>query len=294
MTDQKNPYRDYQVSHLYEYLSRASVGFPPGTGAAYSNLGAGLLGHVLALRAGLPYEELLAERILRPLGLADTGVALSADQASRLAPGHDAMGNRPPTGTSRRWPGPGRSRSTADEMLSFLRANLDPPGTPAGAALRACHAPRPVAWWRRVGVGISQGLGLAAASLLVQWAVPLSPGRWTFLAALIVPVLVALGMEGLLVGGVDGGRGVGRDLAALGLGLRLGAGRRGPAHLPRGLRARRRLPPAGAARCGWDGRRPRRARACGPLAQRGDRGLPQLRGVRARLPGRRRRPVQLG
>ena len=41
VTDQKNPYRDYQVTQLYEYLSKAGVGFPPGSGAAYSNLGPG-------------------------------------------------------------------------------------------------------------------------------------------------------------------------------------------------------------------------------------------------------------
>ena len=179
---------------------RASVGFPPGTGAAYSNLGAGLLGHVLALRAGLPYDELLAARILRPLGLTDTAIALSADQASRLAPGHDAMGEPTSNWDLPTLAGAGALRSTADEMLTFLRANLDPPETPAGAALRACHVPRPVAWRRRIGVGIAQAVGLAAASLLVQWAVPLSPGRWTFLAALILPVLVAEGWKGFWSG----------------------------------------------------------------------------------------------
>ena len=200
VADQKNPYRDYQVSHLYEYLSKASVGFPPGTGAAYSNLGAGLLGHVLSLRAGMPYDELLATRILHPLGLTDTGIALSEDQTARLAPGHDAMGKPTSNWDLPTLAGAGALKSTADEMLTFLRANLEPPGTPAGAALRACHAPRPVAWWRRIWVGIGQGVGLAAASLLVQWAVPLSPGRWTFLAALILPVLVAQGWKGFWSG----------------------------------------------------------------------------------------------
>ena len=293
VTDQKNPYRDYQVSHLYEYLSKARVGFPPGTGAAYSNLGAGLLGHVLALRAGLPYDELLAARILRPLGLTDTGVALSADQASRLAPGHDAMGKPTSNWDLPTLAGAGALRSTADEMLSFLRANLDPPETPAGAALRACHAPRPVAWWRRIGVGIAHAVGLAAASLLVQWAVPLSPGRWTFLAALIVPVLVAQGWKGFWSGvwtavAVWAGTwllwGSAFGWAPAGVALLIALGVSGFAS---GY-----LPPGAPVRLGWQEAAARRGH--GPLAQRGDRGLPQLRGVRARLPGRRRRPVQLG
>ena len=36
----------------------------------YSNLGGGLLGHVLALRTGMSYEALVESRITRPLGIA--------------------------------------------------------------------------------------------------------------------------------------------------------------------------------------------------------------------------------
>ncbi|SIO33956.1 CubicO group peptidase, beta-lactamase class C family [Singulisphaera sp. GP187] len=252
VTDQKNPYRDYQVSHLYEYLKGARVGFPPGTGAAYSNLGAGLLGHVLSLRAGLPYGELMAERILRPLGLTDTAIALSEDQASRLAPGHDAMGKPTANWDLPTLAGAGALRSTADEMVSFLRANLGPPDSPAGAALRACHAPRPVAWWRRIGVGIVQAVGLAAASLLVQWAAPVSPGRWTFLAALILPVLVAQGWKGFWSGvwtalAVWAGSwllwGSGFGWAPAGVALLISLGVSG---LASGY-----LPPGGKVRLGW-------------------------------------------
>jgi len=85
-------------------------------------------------------------------------------------------------------------------MLTFLRANLDPPGTPAGAALRACHALRPVAWWRRVGVGALPALGLAAASLLIQWPTPAPTGIWKILAVLYLPVLAALAWKGFWAG----------------------------------------------------------------------------------------------
>jgi CubicO group peptidase (beta-lactamase class C family) len=199
-TDKKNPYRDYQVAHLHDYLSGAAIGFPPGTGVAYSNLGAGLLGHVLALRAGRLFEDLLAERVLRPLGLADTGITLSADQAARLAPGHTGKGEPTPNWDIPSLAGAGALRSTLAEMLTFLRANLDPPGTPAGAALRACHAPRPVAWWRRVGVGALQALGLAAASLPILRAAPVPAWSLKFLALCYLPVLVALAWKGFWAG----------------------------------------------------------------------------------------------
>jgi CubicO group peptidase (beta-lactamase class C family) len=184
----------------YEYLSGAAIGFPPGTGVAYSNLGAGLLGHVLALRAGRPFEGLLAERVLRPLALTDTGITLSADQAARLAPGHTDKGEPTSKWDIPSLAGAGALRSTAAEMLTFLRANLDPPGTPVGAALRACHAPRPVAWWRRIGVGALHALGLAAASLLILRADQVPAGSLKFLAVFYLPVLAALAWKGFWAG----------------------------------------------------------------------------------------------
>src|SRR5262245_40824979 len=46
----------------------------PGRKVAYSNYGMGLLGHVLALRAGSTYEQLVRARICEPLGLVDTWI----------------------------------------------------------------------------------------------------------------------------------------------------------------------------------------------------------------------------
>ena len=72
--DFSNPYADYSVQQLYEFLSGYSLTRDPGQRYEYSNLGVGLLGHVLALRAGKSYEEILKERILDPLGMNDTRV----------------------------------------------------------------------------------------------------------------------------------------------------------------------------------------------------------------------------
>jgi len=41
------------------------------------DLGVGLLGHALALRAGASDEELVRERVLEPLGMTATGIALT-------------------------------------------------------------------------------------------------------------------------------------------------------------------------------------------------------------------------
>ncbi|ABS02746.1 beta-lactamase [Kineococcus radiotolerans SRS30216 = ATCC BAA-149] len=56
---------------------------------AYSNLGFALLGQALAVRAGVPYPQLLAERVLVPLGMTRTAAVpgeLPADRAVELGP----------------------------------------------------------------------------------------------------------------------------------------------------------------------------------------------------------------
>ena len=74
---QPNPFAKYGPLQLYEFLGRYALTRDPGEKFEYSNLGASLLGHALALRAGKTYEELLGTRILELLGMKDTTVYLS-------------------------------------------------------------------------------------------------------------------------------------------------------------------------------------------------------------------------
>lgn len=200
VTDPANPYKGYEVRHLYEWLNSARLAFPPGSGVKYSNLGTGLLGHALAVKAGQPFEKLMAERVLRPLGMSDTAVTLNDDQKSRVAAGHDEQGKPTSNWDTPALGGAGALRSTVTEMLTFLQANLTPAATPLRQALETCHSDRPVAWWRRIPVGAGPAVALAAVSLLLQWAVPIPPGSWKFLAAYLLPVGAALLWKGFWAG----------------------------------------------------------------------------------------------
>ncbi|UJP05358.1 MAG: beta-lactamase family protein [Nitrosomonas sp.] len=51
-----NPYADYSVEQLYQFLSNHQLTRDIGTQWEYSNLGYGILGHILARRAGTDYE----------------------------------------------------------------------------------------------------------------------------------------------------------------------------------------------------------------------------------------------
>ena len=137
--DSRNPFAGHSVDDLYEFLSGYTLPRDPGSEFGYSNLGAGLLGHVLAYRAGTDYEHLIRSRITEPLGMPDTGITLSPLQKQRMAIGHSAMlapvvepGIRPLT-----LAGAGALRSSVNDMLTFLEAFLGYKETPLAPAMRA-------------------------------------------------------------------------------------------------------------------------------------------------------------
>jgi CubicO group peptidase (beta-lactamase class C family) len=133
--DTTNPYADYSVQQMYDFLSGYQLTRDIGAQYEYSNLGVGLLGHVLSLRAGKSYEELVRSRVCDPLGMADTRIALTPGMKSRLAVGHG-----PALAAVANWDiptlaGAGALRSTAADMLTFLAANLGYVKTPLAEAM---------------------------------------------------------------------------------------------------------------------------------------------------------------
>jgi serine-type D-Ala-D-Ala carboxypeptidase/endopeptidase len=122
--DPSNPYADYTVDRLYEFLNACRPARAPGEAYEYSNVGVGLLGHVITREAGQDYQTLLRERITRPLGMIDTRVTLDDDLRRRLPPGHDADGAPQPNWDLAALVGAGGIRSTADDLLRFASAQL--------------------------------------------------------------------------------------------------------------------------------------------------------------------------
>ena len=119
-----NPYAGYRVDHLYLFLSSYTLPRDPGAEFEYSNLGAGLLGHVLACRAGTGYENLIRRRITEPLGMPDTGITLSPSMKQRMATGHNATLAPVANWDFPTLAGAGALRSSTNDMLTFLEAFL--------------------------------------------------------------------------------------------------------------------------------------------------------------------------
>ena len=135
--DGANPYADYSVDNLYQFLSGYTLPRDPGSEVEYSNLGAGLLGHLLAYRAGTDYESLLATRITRPLSMPDTSITLSSSMKQRMATGHNALLAPVANWDIPTLAGAGALRSSANDMLTFLEAFLGYKQTPLAPAMKA-------------------------------------------------------------------------------------------------------------------------------------------------------------
>jgi len=71
----------------------------------------------------------------------DTRIALTAGMKARLAAGHDASGATVSNWDMPTLAGAGALRSTANDMLRFLAANLDSNDTALSAAMRLSHRP---------------------------------------------------------------------------------------------------------------------------------------------------------
>ena len=141
--DPDNPYADYTREQMYEFLSRYELPRDPGESFEYSNLGVGLLGDALSLRAGTSYEALVVDRILAPLAMRDTRITLTPVMQARLAHGYDARGFPTKNWDLPALAGAGALRSTVNDMLRFAAAALGASGTPAAIASALADAERP-------------------------------------------------------------------------------------------------------------------------------------------------------
>ena len=141
--DPADPYAAYTVEKLYAFLSSHQLRRVPGAQYEYSNLGVGLLGHLLARAAGRTYLDLMRERILGPLGMTMTGGAVGGDAAAWMVNGHTATGDRVPLWTfTEAIQGAGALRSNAEDMLKYLKANVGAPQTDLQRAMRVAHEAR--------------------------------------------------------------------------------------------------------------------------------------------------------
>jgi serine-type D-Ala-D-Ala carboxypeptidase/endopeptidase len=123
--DPNDKYRGYTVDLMYECLSSFTLPRDIGTKYEYSNLGYGLLGHVLEKRMGTTYTKLVESRITQPLEMKDTRIDLTSAMKSRMAAGYnDELMPIPNEWHFGALQSAGAFSSTANDLLKFLEALL--------------------------------------------------------------------------------------------------------------------------------------------------------------------------
>lgn len=123
MTDECNPYASLTMADFEAYIKNPTDKKQPDTKVSdYSNVGNGLLGHILEWASGKSFDSLLHEEIISKLAMTSTG--LNVKDSTRFATGYDVKGNK-----TCHWDLPimysaGAIRSDMVDMVKFAKANL--------------------------------------------------------------------------------------------------------------------------------------------------------------------------
>jgi len=176
--DPYDPYAAYTTENVYDYLSTyCKLIYEPGTQYSYSNTGMGLVGHVLGLVDGSSYDETLRKDILEPLGLNETSLFLSDDQLPHLAPGHDeGLDSVKNYHANDIFQGAGFIKSSLNDMLIFLQAQMGLLETPLDEAIELTHQPH----FEVGGVTYNDREGYYYLSIGLAWHSDLLPEGYTF------------------------------------------------------------------------------------------------------------------
>jgi len=140
--DPDNPYVDYTVEQLYDFLSKYKLPRDIGSQYEYSNLGVGLLGHALARRANTDYATLVRKRVLDPLQMKSTVITVPPSMKSRFAVAHDDALQPTSNWDLPTLAGAGALRSTANDLLNLLGAFMGYTSTPLTPAMTSMLKPR--------------------------------------------------------------------------------------------------------------------------------------------------------
>jgi serine-type D-Ala-D-Ala carboxypeptidase/endopeptidase len=122
--DTCNPYKSLKIEDLFSYLIDPKEKIKPdNNNCEYSNLGNGILGHIMEWKTGKSYEDLLQTEICNKLKLNNTSIKMI--DMSMLATGYDMEGKK-----TCHWDFPilysaGAIKSNTIDMVKFMQANLN-------------------------------------------------------------------------------------------------------------------------------------------------------------------------
>lgn len=131
-----NPYSIYTWEQLLNYLKitkpiTVSKPYP----LKYSNTGFALLGKILEIVTKETYSDLLQKRIFNPLKMADSFLSVPIDKQNRFIDGHWSDLTVTPHWDWLAFAPTGGIRSTAFDMIKYIKANLNLDDSSLGKAM---------------------------------------------------------------------------------------------------------------------------------------------------------------
>ncbi|RPI08645.1 MAG: class A beta-lactamase-related serine hydrolase [Acidobacteriales bacterium] len=144
-------------------VSRVTLLFEPGTGWYYSQVGYEALGRVIEVVTKQPFEQFMAERVLRPIGMKDSFFFLPSGLENRLAATYtyEPDGLKRARSAPRKYPTPqGGLFSTALDMARFHQMMLNK-GTLDGRRVLSAAAVETMttSYTGELRVGFAPGVG---------------------------------------------------------------------------------------------------------------------------------------
>lgn len=131
-----NPYKNYGKQKLYEFLDEVIPFAKPGEQLHYSNMGMALLGHIMELETGKPYDSLIAEYTSQ-IGLENTTVNLKRSVKKRnLLPAFNRRQREVPYWDFKVMEPMGALKSTPKDMLRFLQVSMGKVETPLTSIIK--------------------------------------------------------------------------------------------------------------------------------------------------------------
>jgi len=168
------PGTPFRVDEMYDFLSGHELTRDIGSRFEYSNLGIDLLGDILDRVTDGDYEQTVSDRILTPLGMQRTGYTPTAAMLEHAAQLFDATGHLSPTvafggGPARSVRGSVGLTSNVEDLLAFLKANIDPPNSRLGEAMRMAQQARTRGGNEQAWSGLTWGLRLVEGGQQIVW-----------------------------------------------------------------------------------------------------------------------------
>jgi len=151
---------------------------PIGLHYSYNNAAFSLLGRIVELTEGKPFEKIISETLFNPLGLANSHFKAEEIMTKRFAVGHRVLGSlvevAVPWALPRCGAPMGSIVATAPDLLSYARMMLDLGTTKDGKRLlrpetvQAMQAPQMTIWRDREAIGLAWHIEKLGGEVLVH------------------------------------------------------------------------------------------------------------------------------